>query len=325
MRRSSIDIGSNSILLLAGECHYNEHNELTSFHELLDASRITSLGKNLDRDHKFDEQSQADSLQALIEYRDLLIGLGLNPKDTIVTATEASRVASNAQDFFIEVEKLCGFKVNIINAHDEAFYTSLGVLKSHHLKNLKVEHIEGMILDIGGASSELTKASLANNVLTIHQTSSLPVGSVRATDWISDGNFETALDEIFQRRGQDGELIFPLNQFQTSTLLCSAGTMVSLAMMYLGINTFQEDPISKLSITKNDFLIFLDRKFLESKLDADNFHKHYSFLGKRLKNISGGIATARKIIEATLNEGGTVRFSTKGLRHGVIFSIDPNH
>ena len=68
MRRASIDIGSNSILLLAVEL--DEHGKIKE--ELLNESFITSLGKDLDITKKFHPDSMQATYDALKVYKELL-------------------------------------------------------------------------------------------------------------------------------------------------------------------------------------------------------------------------------------------------------------
>ena len=109
MKRATIDIGSNSVLLLAGTM---ENGLLT---EVLNESRITSLGKNLDIAKMFNPESMEATFTALKDYKTLLESNGFLVAQTIVTATEALRVAKNAEDFFQKIKNELA-KVSYFNA-----------------------------------------------------------------------------------------------------------------------------------------------------------------------------------------------------------------
>ena len=64
--KASIDIGSNSILLLVGE--FTDEG----FKKYESESRVTSLGLNLDQTKNFDKQSMSDSFDALSEYKKII-------------------------------------------------------------------------------------------------------------------------------------------------------------------------------------------------------------------------------------------------------------
>ena len=68
MIRASIDIGSNSVLLLAAEL--NSSGEIQK--EVLNESFITSLGRELDVTKKFHPDSMQATYEALAAYKKLL-------------------------------------------------------------------------------------------------------------------------------------------------------------------------------------------------------------------------------------------------------------
>ena len=99
MLKASIDIGSNSVLLLISE--YVDG----SFQDIESKSRVTSLGRNLDETGKFQDKSMDATFDALKEFKKIIGKYDIKPEETIMTATEASRVASNAADFFKKLRR----------------------------------------------------------------------------------------------------------------------------------------------------------------------------------------------------------------------------
>ena len=93
MIRASIDIGSNSVLLLAAELD-NVGTKILS--EILNLSYITSLGRDLDKTKKFHPDSMQSTYEALLDYKIQLEKIHITPQEVLVTATEASRVALNS-------------------------------------------------------------------------------------------------------------------------------------------------------------------------------------------------------------------------------------
>ena len=83
MLRASIDIGSNTILLLV--CRQRDH----AWEEILNESEVTALGLDVDKNQKFHPQSVEDSFNALRKYHRLVTGFSMKPEEVIVTATEA--------------------------------------------------------------------------------------------------------------------------------------------------------------------------------------------------------------------------------------------
>ncbi len=293
--RASIDIGSNTTLLLAAEIGHDG-----SFIEKANESRVTSLGKDLDKTGVFRDKSMKDTFKALSEYKDDLAKIGIGPESVIVTATEAARVAKNSSDFFQKVRKEIGFEVTIINGEGEAYYTSYGVVSRSQLNESNIT-----IMDIGGASTELIRVSV--NPFEILSSISLPIGSVRCTDWLKEKIFDQKVEEIFQN--------FDLEAYKTDHLLCVAGSMTSLGSMIKGLKKFDSNEVNGTRISFSDFLKFT--KKIKKKTPTELLLK-FPFLGKRSKSIVGG-AYLGEVIGSAL-EVNTFEISTLGLRYGTLLA-----
>lgn len=300
MRRATIDIGSNSILLLAGIFT----GEV--FEEELNESRITSLGKNLDETGNFDSESMDNSYQALREYQELLITRNYNINEVIVTATEASRIAKNAPDFYQKIQHDLNFKVKVISSEGEAFYTALGVASS--LESSVAGEV--VIMDIGGASTELIKVKLKPE-FKIEATISLPIGSVRATDWLKEDQFE--------KRWNDLSGNYPLGSFSTERLICVAGSMTALGAIYFQQQEFDAEKLEGKIISKNNFMSFLNSL---SSMTVDRLIQDYPFLGKRVHSLKGGSLVANSFVKLVVEK--EIMISTRGLRYGTLFAGEIN-
>lgn len=292
MIRASIDIGSNSVLLLA--CEFNQKIEK----ELLNLSHITSLGKDLDKTGVFHPDSMQATYDALKNYREELIKIGFKVEETIVTATEAARVAKNSKEFFEKIKNELGFSIQIISGEQEAYYTALGVASGIDAQG------ECIIMDIGGASTEFIKLNL--DLKKIESSISLPVGSVRATDWKKDGVFQTKLDEILKN---------DLSKYETQNLICVAGSMTSLASMYLGKKVFNDKEIDGLKIKFSEFKLFAHEL---QRTNVEELLLNFPFLGKRAPMVAGGSKVA-ELLGEKLNIS-TMQISTRGLRYGVLIA-----
>lgn len=295
MRRASIDIGSNSILLLAVEL--NQDGVIVK--ELLNESFITSLGKDLDMTKEFHPESMKVTYEALHEYKKKLDGINFKISEVIVTATEASRVSTNSREFFKKIKKELGFNIQIINSEGEAYYTALGVVSSLGSTSSKIT-----VMDIGGASTELIQ--IDTKPFKIHKTISLPVGSVRATDWISKGEFDSRIIEILNN---------DLNEFKTDTLVCVAGSMTALASMYLGQKEFVDSKIEGMMIPFSSFQDFA--KDLRNT-SVENLLMLFPFLGKRAPMVGAGSQVAELIGNKLKID--TIKISTRGLRYGTVIA-----
>jgi exopolyphosphatase/guanosine-5'-triphosphate,3'-diphosphate pyrophosphatase len=292
--RGSIDIGSNSILLLIG---YLENGV---FEEVENHSTVTALGRELDKSGVFHDESMKVSFETLKRYSEISKSVGLNPRFITATATEASRVARNAPAFFEKVRQETGIDVQIITSEAEAYYSTRGI-------TFNTNHEEEIIhiMDIGGASTELIKYNTLTQKI-VHDFS-LPIGAVRLTNWKEDNVLEEKMLTTLTTFAED------LAKVPTKKLYCVAGTMTSVGNMFLGLKSFEEDEIHGLQIKTEDLLIFVDSCSSFSEVEL---LEKFPFLGKRAKTILGGLVVAKTVFDELGVE--EVEISTYGLRYGTL-------
>lgn len=294
MIRASIDIGSNSVLLLCADFDLNSQKIVK---EIYNESFVTSLGKDLDKNKVFLETSMQATCEALEEYKRLLEKISFDCQHVLVTATEASRVALNAKDFFSKIKKDYGFHITTISGDGEAYYTAYGVASG-----LDGHENSVVIMDVGGASTELIK--LGTKQFNILNSISLAVGSVRASDWKTENIFESKISDLFK---------IDIGEYRTNNLICVAGSMTALASMYKGQKVFDDKSIDGLKISFNDFKDFVND--LE-KTNIENLLLLFPFLGKRAPFVAAGARVA-EIFGTTLGIE-TMTISTRGLRYGTL-------
>ena len=253
---------------------------------------VTALGRDLDRTKKIHPRSMADTLEALKNCCDIIKKYGLKPMEVLVTATEAARVAINAKDFFRDIDEKLGLRICVITAEGEAYYTFRGVIQND-IDNTTV------IMDIGGASTELIKVSGKR----LEKMMSLPIGSVRG----SEGKIKGRTESILMERRTE------MACFQTSQLVGVGGTMTSLAAISKDMKNFEREKIEDYTIDDFDLknCVFRIEGFSEEQL-----HKKFPFLGKRVKSIKEGGRLALAIGSILGVQGWKV--STRGLRYGTI-------
>lgn len=295
MRRASIDIGSNSVLLLAVEL--DEKGQIKE--ELLNESFITSLGKDLDVTKKFHPDSMQATYEALSAYKKLLDKIKFPVSDVIATATEASRVSTNSREFFKKIKDELGFNIQIISSDGEAYYTALGVVSSLSKPEGKI-----VVMDIGGASTELILIN--TSPFEIEKSISLPVGSVRATDWKNKNEFDSKIYDI---------LAPDMSEYNTETLVCVAGSMTALASMYLGQREYSDTKIEGMSISFKSFQDFA--RDLQNTT-VENLLMLFPFLGKRAPMVAAGSLVA-ELIGSKLKID-LIKVSTRGLRYGTVIT-----
>lgn len=292
--RASIDIGSNSVLLLIAD--FTNKN----FKEISKQSHITSLGRDLDKNKAFHLDSMELTFEAIEAYVKECDQYNIPREEIIATATEASRIAQNADDFFTKIQNELGVKIQKITPQGEAYFSTRGILFNSSFNSEVIT-----IMDIGGASTELIKVNTKD--FTILETISMPVGAVRATNWLEDGLLVQNLQKIF------GDFRNEIDKFQTKDLYCVAGTVTSLGNMFLERKEFIEDDVHGL-VLKSDDIENMFKKY--SEMDAKSFLDLFPFLQKRSNSIRGGLHVVYHLIHRLMVK--ELRISTYGLRYGTL-------
>lgn len=293
-KRASIDIGSNSILLLIAEFEAGKLNVLSK------RSEITSLGRELDKNKAFHPESMDASFEALKSYVEECSSHGVSSDKIIATATEAARVAQNATDFFEKVRNELNLHINVISSEAEAFFSTKGIFFNSKFSSEIIT-----IMDIGGASTELIKVN--TKTFQILETISMPIGAVRSTQWLNDKLFVQNLQKVFL------DFRSEIDKFQTKELYCVAGTVTSLGNMHLQRKEFVEDDVHGLVLKAED----IDNLFKKySDYSPEQFLENFPFLQKRSNSIRGGLHLVYHLIHRLFIKELTI--STYGLRFGTI-------
>src|SRR5688572_8569297 len=123
MLRSSIDLGTNTCLLLVADWD-PERREVARVAS--DHSTIVRLGQGVDRTRELAPEAVDRTLACLRDYSAKVKAAGLAPADTVAVATATAREARNGAEFFARVERETGFRFRTISGDDEARFTFAG-------------------------------------------------------------------------------------------------------------------------------------------------------------------------------------------------------
>ena len=156
MKYAVIDIGSNSVRLLLW----------ADGHTLYKKINTTRLGEGLSRTGVISGQAAARTVDAIAAFCAQAKSEGA--ERTFAFATAAVRSAKNGQAFVSAVLSRCGLAVDVLSGEREARAGLLGALEGK----------DGGIVDVGGASSEVT-VSLGGKVVYSY---SLGLGAVLLKD-----------------------------------------------------------------------------------------------------------------------------------------------
>lgn len=138
---AAVDLGSNSFRLEVGRVVDDQIYTLDSLKESV------RLASGLQADKSLDLASQERALEALSRFGERI--RGLPPEAVRAVATNALRVAKNANQFLREAEAALGFPIEIIAGREEARLIYIGAVHSLPPSNAK-----RLVFDIGGGSTE---------------------------------------------------------------------------------------------------------------------------------------------------------------------------
>ncbi|MFM8338425.1 MAG: exopolyphosphatase, partial [Fluviibacter sp.] len=138
---AAVDLGSNSFRLEVGRVVDDQIYTLDSLKESV------RLASGLQPDKSLDRASQERALDALSRFGERI--RGLPPEAVRAVATNALRVAKNANPFLREAEAALGFPIEIIAGREEARLIYIGAVHS-----LPASDQQRLVFDIGGGSTE---------------------------------------------------------------------------------------------------------------------------------------------------------------------------
>ncbi|WP_440998820.1 Ppx/GppA phosphatase family protein [Fodinibius sp. SL11] len=242
--KASIDIGTNTVLLLVAEL---DGNSLTVIDE---QQRIPRLGSGVDESKKLSKGAMQRVIDSLNEYRKIVRKKYPEVENIYVTATSAVRDAENKAEFLDLVEQKTGLKVQVLSGLKEAEYTFLGAQSV-------LNDVEGskLVIDIGGGSTEL-----AYGQEQLEDRYSYDMGCVRFTERFLKNNPPTDLQiqecrDAIKRVLEEYRFNFPTQ----TTFIGVAGTVTSLAFIDLKMSSYNAETLSGHIITKKKLQSYINR------------------------------------------------------------------
>ncbi len=297
MKKASIDLGTNTCLMLIAEVESGHVKKV-----LGNYAGIVRLGEGVDKTGCLQPDAIARTLTCLEEYREIISNAGMSPCDVICVATSQARDAKNGREFFANVEEELGFEFRVISGKDEARLSFIGSL----LPNMEAS--DHAVVDIGGGSTEFVTANAGQ---------SIDLGSVRFTerylksDPVIDEEFNICLNEIDNKLEvlMDWRKTIPSNM----QMLAVAGTATTLASWHLRLKEFDAAEIEKAQLTSGVLVRMvkeLKRMTVKERCDQTGIDP------KRADVLLAGAMIMWRTMEKF--DFPICRISTRGLRYGVL-------
>lgn len=226
-----IDIGSNSVRLAFID------NGVTISKRV----ETTKLTKNMSSDKMLDKDSIIRTVNAVSSFYNLAIDEGY---EVLAFGTAGLRLAKNSDDFMLYLSELCDLNVEIISGEEEAYYGAIGALEGN----------DGAVIDVGGASTELTVFRNGKIVFS----KSVNVGAVTLTD--------TFGSDIDGAKEYLKTIFLAFDDVEGKDFRGIGGTATSIAGIFLELNPYDPTKTHGLKISV-DYLNDLVNKLYSMSLE----------------------------------------------------------
>lgn len=251
-RVASIDIGTNTILLLIAKVEEGKVNPL------FEIETVARLGEGVQKNGILLKEAMDRSLQTLAQY--LKWCQELEVQKVFTAGTSALREAKNSEDFLNLVKEKLDLPIEVISGEEEAQLSFLAVAKD--LGELK-EPI--LVVDVGGGSTEF----ILGKGDQISQWISLPLGSVRFTEeFLRSDPVQEEEWEKMERKIQGYLVNIPHSQ-EPISMVAVGGTATTLASVEQGLEDFIAEKIHHFVLgkeaLKNQLLLYRSKTIDERR------------------------------------------------------------
>lgn len=229
-----VDVGTNSTNLLVVDSNGNELTRVVS---------TTRLGETLHDTGTLSADAIARTMTQINQH--IATARQLGAEHITIVGTAACRRATNAAEFASTVLSSTGLSLEILSERDEATLTFNGALTG-----LAEVLAPNLVVDIGGGSTEYTVG-----VLEAEQSVSIPFGAVTSTashiskDPAPPEDLTNLIGAVADELEEIGREIPAIGS--PSRVIGVAGTIVTVAMVELGLATFDASVLHGFELTRD--------------------------------------------------------------------------
>jgi exopolyphosphatase/guanosine-5'-triphosphate,3'-diphosphate pyrophosphatase len=298
-RYASIDIGSNSTLLLIVE-----RKNVGGVRVLVDTKLSTKLSYGSVIGNAITQAGIERQFAALERIQDLLANYHV--AQIVVCATQVFRVAGNGPKLAGEIARRYGWKVEIIDGRREAELSYRAAATG--LSEVPQERV---VLDVGGGSTEIV-SGCEDRINFAH---SFPIGAVKLaeacvlTDRVGADETKAAMSHLSTFMPADSFAAVPRGRY----VIAVGGTAATLAALKLDRQVFDPALIHGVILSRE----WLEKTIIDlSGMTAQERRARLVFDPDRAEIIVAGSLILNHLVEMLQCTGVTV--SNRGLRWGVL-------
>lgn len=298
MRYASIDIGTNTILMLIGDVD----GELGLI-PINDFYSVPRIGKSVSSAGILTRESIDRATGVLTGYRNTAREYGV--ERIVASATSAVRDAENRDEFINAVKSACGIDVEVIDGTVEARLGFVGAVSGE-----KVRSPRSLVIDVGGGSTEFSYGTgIEPEVFR-----SLNVGAVRVTEMFFEHN-PPLDDELRNATRFVGDALdgFPFAEISAERVFAVAGTPTTIALIYQKKYEFDPAAVNNYRMSGRA----LDEVF---NLIKTKTPKEIGKLTSAAEGREDVLLAGALILRESLRRAGVSEFlvTDRGLRHGYL-------
>ncbi len=298
-RVASIDIGTNTILLLIAEVDEGR------IRPLLEIETVVRLGERVHENGILLKEAMRRGLQTLSQYLERCRVMEV--QEIFAVGTSALREAKNSKDFLKLAEEKLDLSIEVISGEEEAQLSFLAVAKDLQEREKSI-----FVVDVGGGSTEF----ILGRGDQISRWISLPLGSVRFTEkFLHSDPVQQEEWNRMEKKIRDLLVDIPYSREQL-TMVAVGGTATTLASVEQGLEDFIAERIHHFVLEKealkNQLLLYRTKTIEERK-------KISGLPMARADVILAGAA----ILYLTMEEVKcpSVLISCHGVRYGLIYKM----
>lgn len=299
MNIASIDIGTNTVLLLIAEVYPKQ----VSLNPLLNVHRMPRLGKGVKPGVPITDEKIIELKNILKEY--IQICKNYDAYKVIVTATNVFRIASNSIHICREIESEMDLKINVVSGDQEAILSFLGATSG-----IQNNH-EFLVIDIGGGSTEVISGSRSN----VSFRKSFQIGAVSSTEQYFHHD-PPEQDQITELEKYLNSLFEELKFISSGNYMpiAIAGTPTTLACIKHKLHNFDEKVIEFSSLSKSELAVIISEL---SKMTSRQINDKWKNIMRGRSDIilAGSIILLNLMKLMKLDE---VYTSSRGIRYGAV-------
>jgi len=302
-RYAAIDIGSNSVRMLAAETAPGRPTRI-----LAAERQVTRLGAGVFLDGRIPTETihlVCEDLARMAQVYRKLDVVGVR-----AVATSAVRDASNQQEFLERASQVLGTSVEIISGQEEARLIHLGVEARWPQLDKRI-----LIVDVGGGSAEVILADHG----ALSEAFSKPLGAVRLMEVFLKSDPPSPLELHRMNEYIEEKLATPLRRIGAGPfdrLIATSATAAAIVCAVNRVRRSRRDEADRLKATLAQIRRFY-REICER--DLASRRKIVGIGPKRAELIVAGTAVFLRVLE--LFHQPSLHYSSAGVRDGIIADL----